>query len=179
MTEFSTQALSTAGRPATPLEWAVLMHDLLAQYDVSAIDYMWGYFGQWDGAGTALITLNNDGGTYKGFTRNKPYYYFGQFSRFVRPGARRVAVSSSESSIKATAYWRGAARTVVAVNPGGSSVTTTLTAADLGGLNAMTPTRTSAGENWAEGAAVQVSGTSVTVTLPPGSVTTLVGTAQG
>lgn len=179
MTEFSTQALSTAGRPATPLEWAVLMHDLLAQYDVSAIDYMWGYFGQWDGAGTALITLNHDGSTYKGFTRNKPYYYFGQFSRFVRPGARRVAVSSSESSIKVTAYWRGAARTVVAINPGGSSVTTTLTAADLAGLNAMTPTRTSSSENWAEGAPVQVSGTSLTVTLPPGSVTTFVGTAAG
>jgi O-glycosyl hydrolase len=179
MTEFSSQALGTTGRGSTPLDWAVLMHDLIADYDVSAIDYMWGFFGQWDGSGTMLVRLNYSGATYSGFTRTKSAYYLGQFSRFVKPGARRVAVTTSAPAVKTTAYWRGRERALVAINPTVAPIPATLTAEDLAGVPSMAATRTSATEDWAQLPAVAVSGKSVTLTLPPGSVTTLTGTAAG
>ena len=41
---------------------------------------------------------------------NPPYYTFGQFSRFIKPGAKRIACTSSNDSLIATAF----------VNPNGS-----------------------------------------------------------
>ena len=178
MSEFSLVGMGTAGLGSTPLDWARLMHALLATYDVGAIDYLWGFVGGGRTEGT-LITLNSSGGTYTGFTRTKTYYYFGQYSRFVRPGALRVSVGSSDPGIEVTAYHRGNSRVIVAINRGGSPASTLLTAPDLAGVSAMTPVRTSATENWAQLAPVGVTGTSLSVTLAPGSVTTFAGTAGG
>ena len=164
-------------RTAVPLDWALLMHDLLTRYDVSAIDYFWGYIGVRDAVQSSLIQLEHDGKTYRGFTRTKVFYYFGQYSRFVRPGARRVAVTSSNRSVKASAYYRGRTRTVVVLNPGTAAARTTLRAADLVGVRRMTQTRTTPTENWAKRRTVSVSGRSVVVTLPPQSVVTLTGVA--
>lgn len=181
MSEFSTGAMSSmrpSGSPApTPLDWALLMHDLLATYDVSAVDYLWGYIGAGGADEVALLALDHDGTTYRGFTRTKVFYYFGQYSRFVRPGAQRIAVVSSNGDVRASAYHRDKARTVVAINPGATVATTTLTAPDLAGVSRFTQTRTSPTDNWATAPEVSVQGTSVTVTLPPQSVTTLSGTA--
>lgn len=180
MTEFAVGAMNSmrpSGSPtATPLEWALLMHDLLAKYDLSAIDYFWGYIGAEDADQGSLIKLEHDGTTYRGFTRTKVFYYFGQYSRFIRPGALRVEMASSNDSVRATAYYRGKTRTIVAINPGSVEATTTFRAADLAGVRQLSQTRTSQTENWAAPPAVSVTGTSVTVSLPPHSVTTLNGT---
>lgn len=161
--------------PATPLDWAMLMHELLARYDVSAIDYFWGYIGARDADQGSLLRLEHDGTRYRGFTRTKVFFFFGQYSRFIRPGALRIGVTSSNDSVRATAYQRGSARTIVVINPGSAPATTTLRAADLAGVNRLTRTRTSPTENWATPPSVSVTGTSVTVELPPHSVTTLTG----
>ena len=182
MSEFSTGAMSTLGAPwsskATPLGWAELMHELLTSYDVSAIDYLWGFRGAGGGDAT-LIRLDHGHTSYRGFTRLKVFYYFGQYSRFVRPGAQRVSASSSDGRIKVSAFYRGNERVLVAINPATSAVTTTLSAPDLEGVAELAQTRTSETENWARPPAVGVSGSSVSLTLPPGSVTTLVGTNGG
>lgn len=180
MSEFSVGAINTtrpSGSPAAePLDWALLMHDLLVTYDVTAVDYLWGYSGEPDRDQTSLVRLDHDGTTYRGFTRTKAFYYFGQYSRFIRPGALRVDMTSSKDSIKASAYHHDRTRTIVAINPGPTEATTTLKAADLAGVDRLTRTRTSPTENWTTPPAVPVSGTSITVTLPPQSVTTLTGT---
>ena len=182
MSEFSVGAMSSLGAPwsskATPLGWAELMHELLTGYDVSAIDYLWGFAGGGGGEGT-LIRLDHTETTYTGFTRLKVFYYFGQYSRFVRPGAQRVSVSSGDARVKVSAFYRGDERVLVAINPTTSAVSTALSAPDLEGVGELAQTRTSASENWARPPAVAVAGSSVTVTLPPGSVTTLVGTRGG
>lgn len=46
------------------------------------------------------ITVNNS----TSFTRNVSYYIIGQISKFVRPGASRIAVTSNNTSINATAF---------------------------------------------------------------------------
>jgi O-glycosyl hydrolase len=178
MTEFHRSSMHTARLGTAPLDWALLMHDLLATYDISAIDYMWGYFGEYDRGAASLMNLDNNGATYHGYTINKVYYYTGQYSRFVRPGAQRVSVASSDPRIRVTAYHRGSSRVLVAINPGPSPVHATLDAADLQGVSSMSTTRTSSSENWARLARVPLSGTKVRVTLPAKSVTTFAGVAK-
>ncbi|MBI5104125.1 MAG: hypothetical protein HZB46_03910 [Solirubrobacterales bacterium] len=179
MTEFSLGAMPSmrpSGAPApTPLDWALLMHELLATYDVAAIDYMWGYIGAGLGERFALLDLQHDDTTYRGFTRTKVFYLFGQYSRYVAPGAVRVSSTSSNPVVKVTTFFRGRDRTVVLINPETSPATTTVTAADLAGVPELAQTRTSASENWAPGPAVPVTGDAATVTLPPQSVATLSG----
>ena len=46
---------------------------------------------------------------------NPPYYVFGQFSRFVRPGARRIACTSNSDSLIATAFLNPDGRIAVLV----------------------------------------------------------------
>jgi glucosylceramidase len=48
------------------------------------------------------------------------YYYIGHFSKFIRPGARRIAANASRSQLQCTAF----------VNPGGSIVTVVLNLSD-------------------------------------------------
>ncbi len=75
------------------------------------------------------------------------YYYIGHFSKFIRPGARRILASPSRSSVLSTAF----------INDDGSVV-----------VVAMNPTVR--GETYS----VVVSGSSIDVTAPPHSIQTIV-----
>jgi O-glycosyl hydrolase len=97
MTEYST--------PDDWREWAALMHQLIAEYDVSAVDYMWGFFGDWDRS--QLVRLKVSGSSYVGYDFNPQYYVMGQYSRFVRPGAVRIAATSSDPEVKVVAFLDG------------------------------------------------------------------------
>ena len=46
---------------------------------------------------------------------NPPYYYFGQFSRFIKPGAKRLACTSSSDDFIATAFMNPDGKTAVVV----------------------------------------------------------------
>jgi glucosylceramidase len=50
--------------------------------------------------GTTIVNADTRTGTV---TYNPPHYVFGQFSRFIRPGARRIACTSSSDNFIATA----------------------------------------------------------------------------
>lgn len=51
------------------------------------------------------------------------FYYIGHFSKFIRPGARRIACSPSRSSLQSTAYTNADGKTaVVVMNPGEKQV---------------------------------------------------------
>jgi O-glycosyl hydrolase len=175
MSEFTQSAMSSASLPSTPLAWAQLMHTLLSTYNVSAIDYLWGFAGGSDPGGT-LISLKTANGNYQGFTPNKAYYYFGQYSRFIRPGAQRVSVTTSQPDIQVSAYYRDTTRILVAINPTNTPITTRLTAPDLQNVTRMTPTRTTPTENWNTTTPLTVNNTTITITLEPQSTTTLTGT---
>jgi O-glycosyl hydrolase len=165
MTEYST--------PGDWLAWAAIMQQLLVDVDVSAVDYLWGYFGDWDGS--QLIRIRVNGSSYAGYDVNRQYYVMGQYSRYVRPGAVRIASASTEPDVKVAAFVDGGTLVVVATNLGASDHTVD---AALGG-GASCPAgfdavRTSATESWTPLPAVTVDGTRFSVTLPAKSVTTFV-----
>lgn len=174
MTEFTESALPTAGMTADPFRWAELMHTLLATYEASAIDYLWGYLGDWAPSSQTLITLKDAGGQYSGYEFNKAYYTTGQFSRFVLPGAVRLGVSPSDSPAKTSAYVKDGRLIIVSVNASAAAESLEV---DLNGLTTverLLPVRTSQTESWAELAPVPVQGQSFVTTLPARSVTTFI-----
>lgn len=92
-------------------DWAVRMHDLLALGNVSAIDYLWGFFGSYAGT-DAYVSVEFDGPVYRSFRYTPVAYMTGQYSRFVRPGFVRIAGGGPEGSVLASAY-RGPGKVVV------------------------------------------------------------------
>lgn len=51
--------------------------------------------------GTSIVTANTKTGK---ISFNPPYYYFGHFSRFIKPGAKRIACTSNSDDFLATAF---------------------------------------------------------------------------
>ncbi len=162
MTEFS--------KPGDPFGWANLMHTLIANYGVSAVDYMWGFFGQQDRA--QLISIRHDGSSYLGYDRRKQYYVTGQWSRFVPPGARRIRAASSDGAVRVSAFLTGSRPVLVAVNNSTGAKTIRVSVRGVDGLTAMVPVRTTASENWRRMPELAVRDGAFTVTLAPTSVTT-------
>jgi O-glycosyl hydrolase len=156
-------------------EWAEIMHRLLHDYRVGAIDYLWGFFGKWDPAPARLITLTYDDstGAYEGYQLEKQYYVFGQFSRFIPVGARRIEAKASDDELQTTAYRKGADLTIVAHNSGSAAKTVRFELTGLPGIARVRGTRTSAEEDWVR-LALPVRDRSFVAALPPGSITTFV-----
>jgi O-glycosyl hydrolase len=124
------------------LDWANVMHDCIAGYDVTAVDYLWGFFGRWEPSNDALIWGLNNGAQYLGYTINKNYYVMGQYSKYVMQGVRRVQANSSSASVNVTAYIDGTKLTVVAINNGGA-VNVNFALSGVSGIASMQPVRTS------------------------------------
>ncbi|MEO6527718.1 MAG: hypothetical protein ABIP93_13890 [Gemmatimonadaceae bacterium] len=159
---------------AKPFEWANLIHEEIADYGVSALDMQWGFFGQWESTDSHLITLVHNGSTYQGWRRTKSFYTMGQYSRFVRPGARRVDVTGA-GGLKVTAFKQGDEVVIVLITPDGSGstpVTFDLAGAQCSGKAA--GVRTSASEDWAPLPDATLVGGRFEAALAPGSVTTFV-----
>jgi O-glycosyl hydrolase len=165
MTEYST--------PGDWLAWAAIMQQLLVDDGVSAVDYMWGYFGDWDGS--QLIRIRTSGTSYAGYDINRQYYVMGQYSKYVRPGAVRIASASAEPDVKVAAFTDGGKLIVVATNLGATEHT--VDAALGGGISCrggFDAVRTSATESWAALPVVAMDGTRFSATLPAKSITTFV-----
>jgi O-glycosyl hydrolase len=165
MTEFST--------PGDWLSWAALMQELLADHGVSAVDYQWGFFGDWDGS--QLIRLRTSGSSYVGYDFNRQYYVVGQYSRFVRPGALRVGATSADHDVKVAAFVSGSQLVVVATNLASSDRTADVAlASGASCATTLDAVRTSETEEWAALPALSVAGGRFSATLPARSVTTFV-----
>ncbi len=179
MTEFSLTLAGAVGLGNGPFDYAGLIHELLATYNVSAVDYQWGFFGQWE-SGSQLVILNHatsGAQGYTAFTLPKEYYVTGQYSKFIAPGARRVRADSTDSTIKVTAYVDWPQLTIVAFNRNASgNPTLTFNLLGLPAVSVVNPVRTSGTENWASLPALAVAGSAFTATLPHQSVTTFIAT---
>lgn len=163
MTEFST--------PDDWFAWATIMQQLLADDGVSAIDYMWGFFGDWDKSQLVRIRVNN--ATYAGYDFNRQYYVMGQYSRFVRPGAVRIASTSSDADVKVVSFVDAGKVVVVATNTGtrDHAVRFELGSAPCTGVDAV---RTSDNESWKALPAITMDSPRFAATVPARSVTTFV-----
>jgi O-glycosyl hydrolase len=158
-----------------PFVWANTVHDMIALYDVSAVDYWLGYASAMRPR-ASLINLVHSGTQYQGFILTKRYYLMGQYSRFVKPGAERIAATSASASIKATAYIQGSSLVVVMINNSSSNQSVNVSVKGVGRPSSFSVVRTSDTEDWRELPAMVPVGSVFNTTLSPSSVTTLVGT---
>jgi glucuronoarabinoxylan endo-1,4-beta-xylanase len=153
---------------ASALLTATTMHNDLTKANLNAWHYWW------------LYCSNNSGCLYDTGTKvwTKRLWAMGNFSRFVRPGWKRVATSgTAPSGVLVSAYINPAnsALSIVAINNNTSSKTASFFISSNAPCS-LTPYETSASKSLGQGAAMTVSQSRVTVTLTAQSVTTFVGT---
>lgn len=171
MTEYSRNGYDTWPEA---LGWAETMHTVLSTGGVSAVDYLWGFFGSQDRAHT-LVSMDFDDGRYERFGLTPAYYLTGQWSRFVRPGYVRVRAESTLDQVLTTAFTGPDGELVVAavnVADGEQRVRLSFGGSELSGP--VRAVRTSEGEDWADLEPITPEGPGLTVTLAPQSVTTFV-----
>ena len=154
-------------------QWATIMQQLIADDGVSAVDYLWGYFGDWDKS--QLIRIRTSNGAYAGFDFNRQYYVMGQYSKFVRPGAVRVGATSAQADVKIAAFLVGSQEIVVATNIGSQQLNVSFELGSGSCLARVDPTRTSETEGLQTLPTITLNQSSFSATLPAKSVTTFVG----
>jgi O-glycosyl hydrolase len=152
------------------MEWATLVHTLLADYNVSAIDYLAGFLG--NDSGAALVALQHDGTTYQGYRMLDQYYAFGNYTKYVRPGAVRVAASSSAQDVNVSAFVQSDRLTLVAINHRDTAVTVRFNVGTTNNRQFSVVT-TSAQDHLAPLPALDVTSGSIVTVLKPASVTTI------
>ena len=86
-------------------DMATKLHEAIADGGASAVDYTWGFFGDQE-SGSQLIRLITRNGTYAGFDFTKQYYALAQYARYITPDAFRIAATSNDPEVEATAYVR-------------------------------------------------------------------------
>jgi glucuronoarabinoxylan endo-1,4-beta-xylanase len=144
------------------------IHDAIVNGPASAWLYFWR---------SAENTDDNEGLYLKNGASTKRFYTLGNFSRFVRPGYARVAITGDMPQGILLSGYRGPDGTVVvvALNQGTSDVTLPITIAGGSAPVALTPNVTSATDNLAVKTQASVSNGSFSAKLGALSVTTFVG----
>lgn len=159
------------------LQWAGQMQRLLTESDVSAIDYMWGFFGSQDD--NALIGLRFDGDRYDGYDVRPMFDAVGQFSAAIRPGAVRVDARWDSGGSVSAFTGPGDQLVIVLVNPHNESRSVEVQVVDgiLSGPMSATHSAVDARRDPID--VVASSSTSLTLELAPESVTTVVADLDG
>jgi glucuronoarabinoxylan endo-1,4-beta-xylanase len=158
---------STGDGIASALLTAKTIHNDLTKANLNAWHYWW------------LYCSNNSGCLYDTGTKMwaKRLWVMGNFSRFVRPGWKRVSTSGTmPSGVLVSAYIDPAnnALSIVAINSNTSASSASFYISG-GAPCTLTPYETSASKDLGQGSNVTVSQSRVMVTLSPQSVTTFVG----
>ena len=112
------------GTSASGLSWADRIYTALTAANVNAFLYWWGtttYKENGDNEGLIVLGTPSDptAGSYQVAAR---LWAFGAFSRFVRPGAVRLATTSSDPNVDAVAFRKGQDTVIVVINNGSSKV---------------------------------------------------------
>jgi O-glycosyl hydrolase len=166
------------GTDASGMSWAQNIYNGLTNADLSAFLYWWGSSTTSEnGDNEGLVEIN--GSTVSTSGR---LWAFGNYSRYVQPGAVRIGATSSNSSVPIDAF-KNANGTIaiVALNNLSSSDTITYSLSGTGSPNGatVTPYLSNASNDIAAQAATSVSGGSFTATIPARSlVTYVVGTSS-
>ena len=144
------------------------IHSALVDGQASAWLWWWWQANQTD---------DNEGLLLKNGTDTKRHYTFGNYSKFVRPGYKRVDITGSVPAGVLLSAYTGSDGTVVvvAINKNTSAVTVPISIAGGTAPAMMTPNVTSSTDNVAAKTAVAVSGGSFMASLAATTVTTFVG----
>ena len=172
MSEFSDRDYATYDGA---MRWAQMIHELITGSGVSAVDYMWGYFGVWSlGGSDSLVNMDFDNGVFRGYKLTRAYYLSGQYSRFVRPGYVRIDAALRFPGILVSAFKGVSEIVVVVINTNQVPRPVEISARGVTALQTVLPTRTSATERWQVLPAIPTDGTRFSARLAAESVTTFV-----
>lgn len=158
------------------LEWASLMHNQITEYNVSAVDYMWSFFGDWSEhqwPGDSLISIMFQDNIYKGYRINPNYYAMKHYSRYIRPGFKRVHASSTNSGLNVSAFVKSNEMVIVMLNHLDQAIAGHLSLAtnkNLPGLNAVQSWNST---YWKQLPLAAKKPQELEFSLPPKSITTL------
>jgi O-glycosyl hydrolase len=159
------------GSDASGLTWAQHIFSGLDSANLSAFLYWWGSTTPSEnGDNEGLIEIN--GSTVNTSGR---LWAFGNFSRFVRPGAVRIGATTSDGNLTLDAFRNtDGSVSVVVLNTGSSSDTVGYTLQGTGVANGavVTPYLTNGSSSLAAQAATTVSGGAFTATIPARSLVT-------
>jgi glucuronoarabinoxylan endo-1,4-beta-xylanase len=155
-----------------PIQWAAIVHSLLSDYSATAVDYLAGFLGD-SPDDPSLIKLLHSGTDYVGYKMSGEYYSFGNFSRFVRPGAVRIGATSSSASILVSAFTRNGKLTIVATNQDEADVAARIELESSSSSLTFSAVRTSDHEGLAALPPLNMAGGSLAIVLKGRSVTTL------
>lgn len=152
------------------MQWAIITHSLLSDYNATAVDYLAGFLSD-SPDDPSLIALRHSGTSYLGYRMVDEYYAFGNFTRYVRPGAVRLAASSDVSDLKVSAFEQDGKLAVVAIN---ESETDTPVHFNFvrGAPGSFNIVRTSAHQHLAPLPSITLSSATTEIILPGRSITT-------
>jgi hypothetical protein len=166
------------GSDASGLTWAQHIFNGLDGANLSAFLYWWGSTTPSEnGDNEGLIEIN--GSTVIPSGR---LWAFGNFSRYVRPGAVRIGATTSDGNLTLDAFKNtNGTVTVVALETGSSSDPVTFSLSGTGVANGatVTPYLTNSSSNVAAQATTTVSGGSFSYTMPARSLVTFQIPASG
>jgi hypothetical protein len=158
------------------LEWANLMHNQITEYNVSAIDYMWSFFGSWTEQkwpGDSLTSIIFENNNYKGYRINPNYYAMKHYSRYIRPGFKRAYASSTNSGLKISAFVKNNEMVVVILNRMDQAITGHVSVATNKNLPSLTAVQSRNDNYWKEVPLIAKKPQELELSLPPRSITTL------
>ena len=129
----------------------------------------WSYWG--------LFAVDDIHATNKTYTARKQFYTLAQITKFVRPGAQRINVSGSTSSLTVLAFYQAATGqlTLTGVNTNSSATILSGTLSSLPVVSSLELYYTDSNTNLCDNGAVAVTNRSFAATVPANCVFTLVG----
>jgi hypothetical protein len=174
-TETSTfNAWNTAwddGSDASGFQWAQNLWSALTNANVNAYLYWW--FAENNNSNPdneGLLNINN--GAY---TISARLWAFGQYSRFIRPGATRIGATTADANLKVSAFKNTNGSVAVVVLNGNTSATSLSIALQNLSLGTVaTPYLTNASNQIAAQAGIPISGGTFSPTIPARSLVTFV-----
>lgn len=154
------------------LRWAVQMHDVIVRGNVSAVDYLWAFSGDVPGA---MVAMRFEDGLYRSHRLTPVYFLMGQYSRFVRPGYRRVAAQPWVGPVLTSAFI-GPKRRLVVVAANTDDAPRAVAFSIKGGriVGRVAAVRTSRREQWRQLAKIRPRRPGFRAILAPESVTTFI-----
>lgn len=172
MTEDSSQSSTYNGSMTDALSWAQIIHEYLTVANVNA--FVWWGLSDMPGAGNGT-----DNGSLTDINGNIPLraYVIGNWSKFVRPGWNRVAVTNSGSLLVSAFEGPTSGTAIVVVNNGAAVNNQVFNVGTTMGTSVV-PWVTSSTQNLQSQATVSVSSGSFTYTIPADSVVTFAAVSE-
>lgn len=155
------------------LQWGAFFHDYLTKANVNAI--VW-----WAGAmpcenNESLIVLNKNRTDYE---IAKRFYVFGNYTRYITEGSKRIIVKCNADSLLVSAYKKENGYVIVAVNPSDHEIETQLSINGAKSIGTLTRIITDETNHWTESKVTSTRAGQYMLTIPALSIATFVGTVK-